>query len=151
MPRRTIAVTGWPRLRPASKQAGGPKSSQALRAIVTMLTASAVPVPAYANQWVKGNVTIVEDYTAFNSAQSLLVTLVDQAWGNGTQSNGPAVCTGRFRAVVGQQGVTQSLYDRMYATLLTVRATGGAVALWVDTSTGPECQIQIVSYGRTVI
>lgn len=110
-----------------------------------------VSAPALANQWVKGTVDIVEDYTAFSSSQGLLVTLLNQQWGNGTQSNGATVCTGRFSVVIGQQSVTADLYTRMYAMLLTGKAQGATMAMWVDTSTAPECRVQIVSFGRLVI
>lgn len=95
-------------------------------------------------------VDTVEDYSAFSS-QGLLITLTNTQWGGGSQTDGATACWGRFSVLVGQQNVTSDLYTRMYATLLTAKATGSQVALWVDTTTGPECRVQIVSWGRTAI
>ena len=57
------------------------------------------PLSASANEWVMGNVTIVEDYTAYNAQFGVLVTLANQT---AALSN----CSQRFRIVVGQEGVT---------------------------------------------
>jgi hypothetical protein len=38
------------------------------------------PVGAWANEWVMGNVSVVEDYTALNASYGILVTLTNKSY-----------------------------------------------------------------------
>ena len=115
---------------------------------VAMLLGSA---PASAGQWVYGTVDVVEDYGGYDGgAWGVLITLTNPVWGAG--DGGPAgatQCYGRFSIVAGQQGLNEHMVDRMFSILLTAAATHEPVALFVDTSVGPNCKVIIASYGRT--
>ena len=101
---------------------------------------------ARANQWVLGDVEVLDDYGAYDPALGILVTLANPVWGGGSTSNGATVCTNRIRLAVGQQGITDALQQRMYATLLSAHLTQRKALLYVDT-VGPYCSIQIVTFG----
>jgi hypothetical protein len=53
------------------------------------------PVGAWANEWVMGNVSVVEDYSALNTSYGILVTLTNKSY---LYPNPVATtCTDRFR------------------------------------------------------
>ena len=106
--------------------------------------------PAAANQWVSGRIDGLWDYTAFDATIGIFVTLGNVSWGSGSPSTGPANCNpARLRLAVGNQGITTDSQNRMYATLLTARATGQNVVFYVDTqTTAPYCAVQITMVGQ---
>ena len=103
---------------------------------------------AKAFQWVFGNVSTVDDNSAYSASYGILVELANATWGSGTTSNGASVCTG-FRIVTGLVGITEEAKARYYAALLSQQAIGRPVALYVDTSVAPYCAVQVLSTGRT--
>lgn len=103
---------------------------------------------AVANQWVLGNVKTASDNSAYSSSYGIIVELNGATWGSGSTSNGPSTCT-QFRIVVGLQGVTEPEKQRFWGALLTQKALGQSVALYVDTSNGALCAIQVLAVGFT--
>jgi hypothetical protein len=111
---------------------------------------SCVPATsAQANQWVLGDVEVLDDYGSYDPALGILLTLANPVWGGGSTSNGASVCTNRIRLAVGQQGITDALQQRMYATLLSAHLTQRKAQLYVET-VGPYCSIQIVTLGSGI-
>lgn len=103
---------------------------------------------ASANEWVIGNVSIVEDYRAYDGNHGLLITLANKSYyGSGTAQT---VCTERFRVVVGQEGVTADLQKVIFTTVLAARASGDKVRLFMNPSNvyaNGYCAVQIASIG----
>lgn len=98
-----------------------------------------------ATQWVLADVQALWD-TGADPGLGVLVTLGNPEWGGGSTSNGATVCTGRIRLVVGQQGITDILQQRMFSMLLSAHLTQRKALLYVET-VGPICTIQIVTLG----
>jgi hypothetical protein len=98
---------------------------------------------ADANEWVYGDVTIVEDYSNYGDYQ-VLVTLTNKVF---TVASHASVCTDRFRAVVGLEGMTEEVKKRVFAMMLTAYVTKTRVRLFYSTTGAPNCTIQIASIG----
>ena len=119
-----------------------------LRWIILLLTIMS-PVTAWSKEWVIGDVSIVEDYTAYDPSYGILVALTNKSY-YVPSTPVATVCTQRFRVVVGVDGVTPDLAKNIYALLLMARATGQRVRLFVDpdaTYAGEYCAVQIASIG----
>lgn len=124
--------------------------SLALRVGLSLALLASLPTSeAQANQWVLGDVEVLDDYGSYDPALGILVTLANPVWGGGSTSNGPTTCTNRIRLAVGQQGITDTLQQRMYATLLSAHLTQRKAQLYVET-VGPYCSIQIVTLGSGI-
>lgn len=98
----------------------------------------------YANQWVYGDVSMVEEYGSYEDYQ-ILITLVNQEW-IGTKG-GESACTGRFSVEVGQEGVTDKIQDRIFSLMLSAYMGGKKAGLFVNPETGPYCKVQIGRIG----
>lgn len=123
------------------------------RRLMILLLMIVSPLPAWSNEWVIGEVSIVEDYTAYDPSSGILVTLTNKSY-YAPSSPVATVCTQRFRVVVGIEGVTADLARNMYALLLAARTSGQRVRLFVDpdaqyTNTGGDgyCAVQIAGMG----
>lgn len=98
---------------------------------------------SFANEWVYGNVSKVEDYGSYGNYE-VLITLQNQQWrGN---EDGAMECTNRFSVQVGAQGVTEQFKDRAFAMMLAANMSGKKVGLFVNTG-GPYCKVQMVRIG----
>jgi hypothetical protein len=109
----------------------------------------ALPLTPSFGAQVNGYVGIVEDYGgAPSSSWGVLVTLRQPVWGdsNNGQSNGATVCTAQFNIDVGLQGINAETKNRMFAMALTAANTNRRIGLFVDTATGPNCQVQYMAY-----
>jgi len=101
---------------------------------------------AQANQWVFGQVQMLEDYGSYsNGFYEVLIKLKDQRW-SGT-GDGGANCTERFRVKIGEQGITENEKDRIFSLMLSAYMGGKNVGLFVDTTSGPNCLVQIGRIG----
>jgi hypothetical protein len=123
------------------------------RKILTLAIACIIQmwsIPAFANQWVTGTVSQIEEYGGFNNGSfGIRVFIGNAAWVviAGGSTNGPANCTS-FRIVVGAQGVDENIKNRMYSMLLTAYTSHNPVSLYVETDTsGPYCYVAITSTG----
>ena len=135
----------WTSARRAYERGGRRRVHQALLTATALLACGI----ASASDWVLGNVSIVEDYTAWDPNMGILVTLTNQTYYVPT-SPIVTVCTQRYRIVVGLDGVTTDIAHNMFATLLTARASGQKVRLFVDPNAsygGGYCAAVIVSIG----
>lgn len=98
----------------------------------------------YANQWVAGNVRSISDYGSYgNEGYQILITLTNQTWHNGDTSDGEANCIGNFRLMNGKEGVTEEIKNRIFTLMLSAYLAGKKVNLYVNTTTGPGCIVQI--------
>ncbi len=119
-----------------------------LRSMILLLMIVS-PITAWSKDWVLGEVSIVEDYTAFDPAQGILVTLTNKSY-YVPSSPVATVCTQRYRVAVGAEGVTADLAKNIYALLLMARATGQRVRLFVNPDSnygGGYCAVQIAGVG----
>lgn len=113
--------------------------------LIAVLAISATT--ARANDWVYGNVSIVEDYGNYGSGAGeyqVLITLSSKYW---TVPADASVCTERFRVVVGVEGVTEDFKKRIFAMMVAARLSGERVRLFYNKNTGPYCAVQIASMG----
>ncbi len=122
---------------------------QVMRHLCLVLTAAMALIPQLvsANAWVVGNVSIVEDYRAYDPQQGILITLVNKTYYGDTS---PSSCTERFRVVVGEENVTAESQKVFLALLLAARLTGDRVRLFVNPSNDlglRYCAVQIASVG----
>ncbi len=97
-----------------------------------------------ANQWVYGKVDVLEDYGSYSSGSfQVLITLVEKQWGSGSPQDGEANCTQRFRVMAGEEGVDENIKNRIFSMMLSAHMGDKNVGLYVNTSTGPRCKVQI--------
>ena len=110
---------------------------------------SFVSTPAFANQWVSGDFfTLTEWGGQYSGIYGFSIELNNKAWGGGSTSNGGTACTGAFRVVVGTQGVTEEIKNRIWSAVLTAQASGQKLLLYVDTgTTAPNCAVQSLRLG----
>lgn len=107
------------------------------------------PVTVMANDWVIGDVSIVEDYTSFSPVYGVLINLVNKTYYNGSS---PVIttCTQKFRVVVGLEGVTSEVQKNIFALALAANLSGKKLRLYVDSNAaydGGYCAVQIASIG----
>jgi len=113
-------------------------------AVVMLLSMSSV----HANTWVYGKVVTLEDYGSYgNGYYQVLVTLKEERWPGSNESNASQVCTGRFRVVVGEQGITENEKDRIFSMLLSAYMADKSVGLYVNYDAGSYCAVQIAKIG----
>lgn len=112
----------------------------------TLVLAGAAVV-GHANDWVYGNVAIVEDYSSYGTGSGeyqILVSLTNKTWSNPAHAS---VCTERFRIVNGIEGMTEDVKKRLFAMLLTAYVTGARVRLFYNSAHAPYCAVQLGSIG----
>lgn len=103
------------------------------------------------HQWVWGQVQWVEDFGGYQGGlYGVRIRLKDQVWNitQGQAQDGEQNCTSEFRVRVGVQGVTEEIKMRIFSLMLTGYSMGSKVGLFVDTSTGPYCEVQIGRMGE---
>ncbi len=105
--------------------------------------------PALANQWVLGNVKAVSDNSGYSINYEIIFDLANITWGSGTTSNGPAACVA-FKVVVGVQGITEEAKARYWSALLTQKALGQPIVVYVDTA-DPYCAVQVLGFGYSTV
>ena len=113
--------------------------------ILSVLSASA----SSANEWVVGNVALIEDYRAYDSYRGILITLSNKSYPNGPGTIA-STCTQRYRVNLGTEGVTAEVQKTIFAMLLAARATGDKVRLYVNPQNvyaNGYCAVQIASMG----
>lgn len=107
------------------------------------------PLAATANDWVIGRVAFIDDYRALDTNYSIMVELSDKTYYSGGAAN-LAPCTQRYRIVVGQEGMTAEVQKSIFALLLSARATGDRVRLFVNPANRYDtgyCAVQLASVG----
>jgi hypothetical protein len=112
------------------------------------LLAMLSPLAASANEWVIGDVALVEDYRALSADQPILITLVNKSYYSGGAA--ASICTERFRVVVGQEGVTADVQKNSFTIALAARLSKEKVRLYVNPDNGVGggyCAVQIASIG----
>jgi hypothetical protein len=103
---------------------------------------------AAANDWVYGNVQLIDDYSNYagcNGNCEVLITLSNKVW---TVPAHASSCTERFRIVVGLEGMTEEVKKRLFAMMLAAYTTGAKVRLFYNPATGPFCAVQLGSIGE---
>lgn len=109
------------------------------------------PQLATAGEWVVGDVSIVEDYSALSASHGVLIQLINKSYYSG--GDAPTNCTGRFRVVVGQESMTADIQARIYATAMAALVSGQKIRLFVNPSnvlSPGHCAVQIASIGDVV-
>jgi hypothetical protein len=124
--------------------------SSILKRLAVAICCGCFTLPAIAaSDWVIGNVTIVEDYRAYDANMGVLVTLANKAY-YGSGGTIPTVCTERFRVVAGQESVTADIQKSALAMLLAAYTAGQKVRLFVNPDnvySNGQCAVRIVSVG----
>jgi hypothetical protein len=99
-----------------------------------------------ANQWVKGDIVKLQEYGAYSNGQyQFLIELKDRSWPGA--GDGSSVCTGRFRIMDGAEGVTNEIKSRMVSMLIASYMANKKVALFVNTSSAPYCNVIVTGMG----
>jgi hypothetical protein len=99
---------------------------------------------AFANNWVNGNVSLVDDYSGYDASYQVLITLTNR---NFVITGDAAICTDRFRVVVGQEGMTAELQKRVFSMMVAAYLAGSRVRLFYNVVGAPYCTVQIASIG----
>lgn len=123
------------------------------KSVLSLLLGSMVAlssVSATANEWVTGNVAMLEDYRPLDANLGILITLANKVYYNGGSSALPANCQQRYRVVVGQENMSADVLKSIFAMMLTARASGDKVRLFVNPSnsySGGYCAVQLGTIG----
>ena len=102
---------------------------------------------AHANDWVYGNVEFVDEYSSYGTGAGeyqVMVSLKNKVW---TVPAHASLCTERFRIVLGMEGMTEPVKNRLFSMLLTAYVTGARVRLFYNVTTAPHCAVQLGSIG----
>lgn len=120
-----------------------------MRRLIVLLV-GVLPFDSFASEWVYANVSVVEDYRAFNSELGILVTLSGITYTSGGTAQ--TTCVQRYRVVVGVEGVTADMQKAAIAMLLAARASGDSIRLYVNPAaaySGGYCPVQVFGMGAT--
>jgi hypothetical protein len=121
--------------------------SNRLLVLLCLALAGVASRSALANDWVYGNVSVIDDYSSYGTGAGdfqLLITLTNK---NFSVPAHASQCTDRFRAVIGMEGMTEEVKKRVFAMMLTAYVTGARVRLFYNVSGAPHCTIQLASIG----
>ena len=128
----------------------GVRMRKHLLVVAAAVCAALTAANASANDWVIGNVAVVEDYRGFDGRFGILVTLANKSYYSTSASSALAGCAQRYRMVVGQENLTAETQKNFFVALLAARAMGDKVRLYVNPVNSIEdgyCAVQIVSVG----
>lgn len=118
-----------------------------MKYLITFLVLFTISSFASANQWVSGKVNRLEEYGSFGGGNyQVLISLDEQLW-DSSGTEGPTNCTISFSVTIGAQGVDEEIKDRIFSLALSAYMADKRLSLYVNTSTGPYCKVQIGSIG----
>jgi hypothetical protein len=135
-------------LRKSSAEESAMRNRLMRQLVLSLLCCFLLNTGAFANQWVYGTVSSLEDYGSFTVDSNPFEVLVGLNASNWVNPADAPICNQRFRIVVGLQNVTADMKNRFFALLLSAYHTGASVRLFYSTAGAPYCQVQIASIGN---